>query len=115
MVKSVLSVAHEGLRDWMVQRVSAIIMAVYSIGLVFYILTSPELTYSEWHGLFEMTWMKIATLLFVVSLAFHAWIGVWTIFTDYVKNYMVRAVLNVAAILMLTACFLWALMILWSV
>lgn len=115
MVKSVLSVAHEGLRDWVIQRLSAIIMAVYSVGLISYILMTPELSFAEWHGLFSETWMKVFTLLFVLALAMHAWIGMWTIFTDYVKNYVLRAVLSVGTILMLVACFLWALMILWSV
>lgn len=115
MVKSVLSVAHEGLRDWVIQRLSAVIMAVYSVGLFTFILTTPELSFAEWHGLFAETWVKVATLLFVLALAMHAWIGMWTIFTDYVKNFVLRAVLSVVTILMLTACFLWALMILWSV
>ena len=115
MVKSVLGVAHLGLRDWVVQRVSAMVMAVYSISLIAYVVSTPELTFAEWHGLFAITWVKVATLLFVLALAFHAWVGMWTIFTDYVKHYMVRGVLNVCAILMLTACFLWAFIILWSV
>lgn len=115
MVKSVLSVAHEGLRDWMIQRVSAIFMAVYSISLGVYIFCNPELTFQEWHGLFALTWVKVATLMFVLLLVLHAWVGIWTVFTDYVKHYMVRAALNTAAILVLTACLLWALMILWSV
>jgi len=115
MVKSVLSVAHEGLRDWMIQRVSAIFMAVYFVSLMIYIVATPELSFQDWHGLFAETWMKVATLMFVLLLVMHAWVGIWTVFTDYVKHYMVRAVLNVAAILMLTACLLWALMILWSV
>lgn len=115
MVKSVLGVAHEGLRDWVIQRLSAIIMAVYMLSFMTYIVSSPELTFPEWHGLFSETWMKVATLLFVVALALHAWIGMWTVYTDYVKNYLVRAVLSFGTILMLAACVLWALMILWSV
>lgn len=115
MVKSVLSVAHEGLRDWVIQRVSAIIMAVYSIGLITYILMNPELTFAEWHVLFAETWIKVVTLMFVLALSFHAWIGMWTIYTDYIKNAVVRCVFHLGTILMLTACFFWALMILWSV
>ena len=115
MVKSVLAVNHQGLRDWIIQRVSAIIMAVYSTGLIAYIVMNPELTFAEWHSVFAITWVKVATLLFVLALAFHAWIGMWTIFTDYVKCFVVRCVLNVGAILMLIGCFFWAVMILWSV
>jgi succinate dehydrogenase / fumarate reductase membrane anchor subunit len=115
MVKSVLSVNHQGLREWVIQRVSAIVMAVYSLGLIAYIVTNPELSFAEWHGFFAETWVKVATLLFVLALAFHAWIGMWTIFTDYIKNFVLRCILNVSAILMLIACFFWAFMILWSV
>ena len=115
MVKSVLSVAHSGLRDWVIQRTSAILMAVYTLGLITYIVANPELSFAEWHALFAETWVKVATLLFVLALVFHAWIGMWTVFTDYVKNYVVRAILSALTILMLIACFLWAFMILWSV
>jgi succinate dehydrogenase / fumarate reductase membrane anchor subunit len=114
MVKSVLSVSHQGLRDWVMQRLSAVIMAVYSMVLFYFILTNPELSYAEWHSLFSETWVKVGTLLFVLALCYHAWIGIWVIFTDYVKNYVLRAVLEAGAIIMLTACFLWAIIILWS-
>lgn len=115
MVKTVLSVAHQGLRDWMVQRVTAIVMAVYSVGLMAYIVLDPEVTYAEWHALFALTWVKVATLLFVSSVCWHAWLGIWSIYTDYVKNFVVRAFLEVCTVLMLAACVLWAIMILWSV
>jgi succinate dehydrogenase / fumarate reductase membrane anchor subunit len=90
-------------------------MAIYTIGLVSYIVLNPGLSFAEWHGLFSQTWMKIATILFVLSLLFHAWIGMWTVFTDYVKPFVIRCVLNVVVQFGLAACFIWALMILWSV
>jgi len=115
MVKSVLSVSHQGLRDWIVQRVSAIYMAIYSIGLIGFILLNPHMSFAEWHGLFSQVGMKVATLLFLLCILFHAWIGMWTIFTDYVKWFVMRCILNVLMFFMLAACFFWALMILWSV
>lgn len=115
MVKSVLSVAHEGLRDWVIQRVSAIAMAIYSISLIIYVVTTPGISFAEWHGLFSQVWMKVATILVLVCLLFHAWIGMWTIYTDYVKPWVIRCVLNTLTIFALAACFLWGLMILWSV
>lgn len=114
MVKSVLGVNHQGLRDWVVQRVSAIIMAVYTISLVTYLVLSPGITYPEWRMLFASTGVKVATIIFLLSLMFHAWVGVWTIFTDYVKPFVLRGILNVLVILTLGACFIWTLMILWS-
>ena len=115
MVKSVLGVNHQGLRDWVIQRSSAILMAVYSIGLIGYLALNPHLSYAEWHTLFSMVWMKVATILFITSILAHAWIGIWTIFTDYVKCAMVRGILNFFVLLMLFGCFFWGLLILWSV
>lgn len=115
MVKTVLGVNHQGLREWIIQRVSAMVMAVYSIGLVLYFLTHSDLAFAEWRSLFVQGWMKVATMLFTVSLLYHAWIGMWTIFTDYVKPFVVRAILNCLVILMLLGSFFWVLLILWSV
>ncbi|HVE44276.1 MAG TPA: succinate dehydrogenase, hydrophobic membrane anchor protein [Gammaproteobacteria bacterium] len=115
MVKSVLGVYHPGLRDWIIQRVSAVFMAAYMVGLVLYVACHPGITFAVWHGLFACTAMKVATLLFVLLLLMHAWIGMWTVLTDYVKCFVLRSVLNVGIILSLVACFFWALLILWSV
>ena len=115
MVKSVLGVNHQGLRDWVIQRVSAIFMAIYSIALIIYLLSHPGLTFTEWHHLFSYQWMKITTVLFLFCLMEHAWVGIWTIFTDYVKPFVLCSILNVVVLLMLAACFIWGIMILWSV
>lgn len=115
MVKSVLGVNHQGLRDWIIQRVSAILMAVYFIGLSAYVVCHPALSFAEWHSLFATQWMKVATILVLLALMWHAWIGVWTILTDYVKPFVLRSILNFFVLLMLTACFVWGVLVLWSV
>jgi succinate dehydrogenase / fumarate reductase membrane anchor subunit len=113
MVKSVLN--HQGFRDWVIQRVSAILMAVYSIALALYFITHSGLSFAEWHGLFSREWMKVITILFLLSLMWHAWVGIWTIFTDYIKSFVIRTLLNFFVLLMLFACFFWGILILWSV
>lgn len=115
MVKSVLGVNHQGLRDWVWQRVSAILMAIYSVSLIVYIVSHPGLSFADWHDLFSSMWMKVATMLVLLGLLAHAWVGMWTIFTDYVKPAILRGLLHVLVLLMLAACFLWALLILGSV
>jgi len=97
------------------QRLSAIVLALYSVGLIGYILLNPELSFGEWHGLFALTSVKVATLLFVLALGFHAWIGLWSVITDYIKIFVLRCLLHTGVILLLTACFLWAIIILWGV
>ena len=115
MVKSVLGVSHRGLRDWVIQRISAVMMAVYTIGLVGYIVCHPELTFAEWSDLFAQGWVKVATILVVLALLFHAWVGMWTILTDYVKSFALSCILKVVVLLVLAASFFWAFSILWSV
>jgi len=115
MVKSVLGVNHQGLRDWVIQRVSAILITFYSLGLMAYLLCHPDLSYGEWHNLFSLAWMKIATILFVSAVLCHAWIGVWTIFTDYVKVFVISCILHTLVLIALAACFIWAVIILWGV
>jgi succinate dehydrogenase / fumarate reductase membrane anchor subunit len=115
MVKSVLGVSHQGLRDWVLQRATAILMAVYSIAFIAYFVFHPDLSYLDWQLLFSHAWMKVASILFIACLLFHAWIGLWTIFTDYIKYYVIRVILSFLVQLMLVACFFWGLVILWSV
>lgn len=115
MVKSVLGVNHQGLRDWLIQRISAILMAIYTIGIVFFLAFHPDLEYSNWHALFAHSGMKIATIIVLLSLLYHAWIGMWTIFTDYIKPYLLRLLLNVIVILALIVFFFAGLSILWGV
>lgn len=115
MVKSVLGVNHQGLRDWAIQRATAMIMAVYIILFFIYLLIHPNLSFAEWHSLFAQPWMKIATLLTLISILYHAWIGIWTVFTDYIKSFFLRAVLEFFVLLLLATLFIWGVLIVWSV
>lgn len=115
MVKTVLSVAHIGLRDWKIQRVTAIYMAIFSTWLLGYLICHPGISFAEWHSFFSYQIVKVACILFIVSILYHAWIGMWTIFTDYVKCTLIRTILESVMLLMLLACFFWGVLILWSV
>jgi succinate dehydrogenase / fumarate reductase membrane anchor subunit len=114
MVKSVLGV-NQGLRDWLLQRISAVYMAIYVIGLCVYFAWLGEVTYADWHGLLAQLWMKVATILFFSSLLIHAWVGMWTIFTDYVTCPILRFVLDNIVICALAGFFFATLLILWGV
>ena len=75
MVTNITSFSRSGLSDWIIQRASAVVMALYTVFLVVYLLAHPQLDYATWSGLFEQTWMRIFSLLAFVSLAAHAWVG----------------------------------------
>ena len=115
MVKTVLGVNHQGLTEWMFQRLSAILMLLYFPCIIGYFVLHPHLSYAEWHYLFSQTWIKIITMIVLAAMLYHAWIGVWTIFTDYVKPFVLRCILNTLVLLFLVACLIWGMMILWSV
>jgi succinate dehydrogenase / fumarate reductase membrane anchor subunit len=105
--------AHYGLRDWLAQRITAVIMAVYSVILVYVLFSKAPATYDAWRGLFSQGWMRIATLLFAFSLAWHAWVGVRDILMDYIKPDGLRLTLQVLVLLLLGIYFGWTVQILW--
>ncbi len=114
MVKRTVVGAGYGLRDWLMQRVTAVVMALYSLLFAFLLLTRPLGGYVEWRALFAPEWMKLASLLFALSLMLHAWVGVRDILMDYIRPAGLRLALQSATILALVAYAAWAAQILWS-
>jgi succinate dehydrogenase / fumarate reductase membrane anchor subunit len=115
MVRRVVSGAHYGLKDWLVQRVTAVVMALYTLFMAGYLLLQPSLDYAVWKGLFHSLPVRLASLLFLFSLFLHAWVGMRDIFMDYVHLTLARLTLHVVVILALVAYGAWAMLILWSV
>jgi len=105
--------AHYGLHDWLSQRVTAVLMAVFTVVLVVQLLMPGELGYDRWAGIFAAQWMKLLTLVVFVALAWHAWVGVRDIWMDYVKPVGLRLALQVATIVWLLGCTGWAVQVLW--
>jgi succinate dehydrogenase / fumarate reductase membrane anchor subunit len=121
MVKNVMNLGRNGLSDWVIQRISAVILAVYFVGLLGFIALTPELGYAEWQALFSSTWMRIASLAALLALCAHAWIGMWTIATDYLNNYMIgskgtaiRLLFQAAYMLLIFIYLVWGVQILWG-
>ena len=106
--------AHYGLRDWLAQRVTAVLMALFTIlvlGQV--ILTKGPIGYEQWAGIFAAQWMKTLTFAVIVAMLYHVWVGVRDIFMDYIKPLAVRLSLQVFSIVWLVACAGWAIQVLW--
>lgn len=89
-VRSVTNFSRSGLSDWMLQRISAVILAAFTVFIIGFLIQNPDLQYAQWHGLFEKTWVKVFTLLSLLSVLAHAWIGLWTVATDYIKPTFIR-------------------------
>lgn len=115
MVTRVVVGAHYGLRDWLVQRITAVAMALYLVVLAANLLMQPYLNYDVWTGLFSGQAMRTFTLLFLLCLFYHVWIGVRDIVMDYVKPAGWRLAIHVLVILTLLLYAIWAVQILWGV
>ncbi|MDZ4201883.1 MAG: succinate dehydrogenase, hydrophobic membrane anchor protein [Gallionella sp.] len=114
MVTRVVVGAHYGLRDWLMQRVTAGIMVVYSVALVYYLLWQPHIDYDNWTALFSSSLMRTFTLLFLLSVFYHAWVGVRDIVMDYVSVAGLRLTIYIAVILVLALYAIWSVQILWG-
>ena len=105
--------AHYGLRDWLAQRITAALMALFTLALIVQILLPGEMGYDKWAGIFSRQWMKALTFVVIVSLLYHVWVGMRDVWMDYVKPVAVRLVLQVFTIVWLTGCAGWAIQVLW--
>ncbi len=122
MVTNVTSLGRNGVYDWLVQRVSAVVMLAWFLFVGGFIATHGDLQFIEWRALFAQIWMKVFTLAALVSLLAHAWIGMWTISTDYLTRLslgssatFVRLVFQLICFAILLVYFVWAVQILWSI
>ena len=112
-MKRVVVGAHYGLRDWLAQRITAVIMAVYSVIVAVVLLGGQPITYGVWRDLFSHGWMRVATLLFGASLAWHMWVGVRDILMDYIKPVGLRLSLEVLVLVAIAGYLGWIIEILW--
>lgn len=111
--KRIVVGAHYGLRDWLAQRVTAVLMALFTVVLLAQLLFGGELGYERWATIFSSQWMKALTFVAIVSLLVHAWVGMRDIWMDYVKPMVLRLLLQVATIVWLVGCAGWAIQVLW--
>ena len=113
--KRVVVGAHYGLRDWLAQRATAVLMALFTIVLVIECLLPGEMSYEKWAAIFSHQWMKVLTFVTIVAIIWHAWVGVRDVLMDYVTAVAPRLVLQVAAIAWLVGCAGWDLQVLWRI
>lgn len=104
--------AHYGWRSFLIQRLSGVVMVIFTLWLLIELLLVPELTPDSWAALFASPRMKVVTLVTVTALAYHAWIGMRDIFMDYVKPDLLRLVLEATVAVLSTGYVLWAFLIL---
>ena len=114
MVTNITSLTGNGLKDWLIQRFTALYFAVYSLFLFGFLLAHPQLQYSVWSDLFHCLVFQVASVIALLMLSLHAWIGIWTVTTDYMKSTALRVTVQLLVFLVLLAQFIFGLMIVWG-
>jgi succinate dehydrogenase membrane anchor subunit len=107
--------AHFGVGNFLLQRLTAVILVVFIAILGVRLLLAGSLDYVAWASIFVPMWMKVLTLVAIFALLYHAWVGVKDIWMDYVKPVWVRLMLQMLTALWLLACAVWSVQILWRV
>ncbi|MCF6768508.1 succinate dehydrogenase, hydrophobic membrane anchor protein [Thiotrichales bacterium 19S11-10] len=114
-INTITSLSRSGLKDWYIQRLSAVVLLLYTLFLVCFSLYHCKIgvSYDQWHSLFQSHFMRAFSFLALLSLIAHAWVGMWTILTDYVKNALVMGVLQSVLILTYIVTLVWAVNVIW--
>ncbi|CAN7433978.1 succinate dehydrogenase, hydrophobic membrane anchor protein [Pseudorhodoferax sp. LjRoot39] len=113
--KRIVVGAHYGLRDWLAQRVTGVLMALFTvIVLAQLMLTKGPIGYDLWSGIFSAQWMKVLTFSVIIALLYHVWVGMRDVLMDYITAAVwLRLVLQIFTIVWLVGCAGWAIQVIW--
>ncbi|MCS5563485.1 succinate dehydrogenase, hydrophobic membrane anchor protein [Marinobacter sp.] len=112
-MNSVTSIGRNGIQDWIIQRVTAYVLALYTLFLLGFFATT-EVDYQSWSALFDQLWFRIFTLLALLSIGGHAWVGLWTVSTDYIKSAGQRMLFQGIVVLAIFVYVVWGIQIIWG-
>ena len=115
MLIELLTNKYPGMRIWLSQRLSALVMAIYIIALIALLLILQPSNFVEWHIIASNIVFRLATFLFYICLSFHAWVGVRDVMRDYVFNASIRNKMQIGVDILLVAYLGWATAILWNI
>lgn len=121
MVTAITNLGRSGLADWFIQRISAVVMVAYIVFLVAYLVVNPHVDFHQWRALFDQFWMRLFSLIVLLSIVAHAWIGLWAVLTDYItpmtlggKATVVRVFVQLLLALVAFTYVVWGFEILWG-
>ncbi len=115
MLIQLLTNKYPGMRLWLSQRLTALVMAAYIVLLAVLLLVFRPASFTAWHAFISPIWFRLATLLFFMSLFMHAWLGVADVLKDYVFNKTLRAYMQIAVDIVLVGYLFWLMFILWNI
>lgn len=113
MVNRIVVGAHYGLRDWLLQRVTAVVMLVYTVALALFLLAAPS-GYDNWRAFFGQPWVQGLTQISILALLLHAWVGIRDLWMDYIQAVGMRLTLHVLTLIWLLSCFIYSIKVVWG-
>jgi succinate dehydrogenase / fumarate reductase, membrane anchor subunit len=121
MVASATNFSRSGLSDWLLQRFSAIILAAYALCILGTFSVYPDMDYQQWHAIFDSNAIRLFSLITLLALCGHAWIGMWTVGTDYLTSLQlgkgatfIRLVYQAGCVLLIAIYLIWGIQIFWG-
>lgn len=102
----------EGLRPWVIQRVSAVYIVVFILYALACFITADAISYAAWMNWLYSPLNTTVTGVFIIALLFHSWIGVRDVVLDYVHNIMLRIFMLGLLLGVLIGSALWSFRIL---
>ncbi len=122
LVASIKNFNRNGLLEWSLQRVTSLIMTAYVLFVTYYLLTHPNIDYSQWRDLNGIFLMKVLSIMTVSSIALHSIIGLWGVITDYItvrllgpKAVTLNLIFQIGMIAITLVYLVWAISIVWSI
>jgi succinate dehydrogenase / fumarate reductase membrane anchor subunit len=121
MVTNVTSLTRSGVADFLIQRLTAVVLTLYALCVGGFFLVNDSVSHRTLVEYFSSTPMLLFSTLAVLSTAAHAWIGVWTVGTDYIRDHYFgrhstafRMVYQSGCMIILFVYVVWALRLFWS-
>ena len=107
--------AHYGLVDWVLLLLTAVVMIVALLVLLIMALVFAPNSHESLRAFVAWEPARLTLMLFILALAWHAWVGGRSVLMDYIPNDSLRLLKSVALFCYLVICVLWAASVLWSV
>ncbi|MEC8741096.1 MAG: succinate dehydrogenase, hydrophobic membrane anchor protein [Pseudomonadota bacterium] len=121
MVTNATNFSRSGLSDWIIQRFSAVILAAYTLFILAVLVSMPELNYESWREVFGKNSVRLFSVIALLALGGHTWVGMWTVGTDYLtdrqlggKGTFIRLIYQSFCVLLIAVYLLWGIQIFWG-
>ena len=113
---------HRGVLEWVIQRLSAVLLGAYTVWILGFFITHPELNFESWRAVFESPLVRIFSFVTLIGLCAHMWIGMWTVITDYITPLhlgnaakSLQTICQLAIIALIIFYLIWGVFVFWSI